>query len=185
MANNQVALSNLPIDTSGQWTQVNIYRNTNSTPGDTNFYEIANVPMATAHREPNYTYTDNATDSSIASNKVLNFNGPPVTSATLAQNVVEYNARPEPTRTFSLPATNGPIQLQFHGNQGRQHADHADFTVTDTSTLKDLASFLQGSLGIQSPPGNDPNNPIPVDSRHRPGTGRDHHLRRPDPDRGQ
>ena len=35
---------------------------------------------------------------------------------------------------------------------------------TSTTTLKDLANFLQGSLGIQSPPGTDPNNPIPVDS---------------------
>ena len=35
--------------------------------------------------------------------------------------------------------------------------------MNNTTTLKDMASFLQGSLGIQTPPGNDPNNTIPLD----------------------
>ena len=38
LANNQVVLSNLPTDNSGQWTGMNIYRSVNSPPGNTSFY---------------------------------------------------------------------------------------------------------------------------------------------------
>ena len=54
--------------------------------------------------------------------------------------------------------------MSFTGTVGGNTLTTQNFTITNTSTLKDLANFLQGSLGIQSPPGNDPNNPIPVDS---------------------
>jgi flagellar hook protein FlgE len=160
LSDNEVALSNLPIDISGQWTQVNIYRNTTDTPGDTNFYEIDSIPMSTLTADPGYQYTDNATDQSIASNKVLSFDGPPVTNATLLTNVVEYDPS---SGTYSTPfPTTG--SLSFTGAVGGSTLTTQDFTVAKTSTLGDLTSFMQGALGIQSPPGNDPNNPIPVDS---------------------
>ena len=160
LSDNQVTLSNLPIDISGQWTQVNIYRNTNDTPGDTNFYKVTSIPMSTLTANQGYQYTDNATDQSISSNKVLSFNGPPVTSATLLTNVVEYDSS---SGAYSTPfPTTG--SLSFTGAIGGSTLTAQNFTVANTSTLGDLASFMQGALGIQSPPGNDPNNPIPVDS---------------------
>ena len=61
LTDNEVTLKDLPAPSSGTWTLEKIYRNTNSTPGDTNFYEIANIPLATATAN-GYTYTDNATD---------------------------------------------------------------------------------------------------------------------------
>jgi flagellar hook protein FlgE len=159
LADNQVTLSNFPTDTSGEWTGEKIYRSTNDQPGDTNFYEVASIP--TADPAANYTYTDNATDASIRANdQVLNFNGPPVNSNTLLTNVVEYDSS---TGTYqnAFPTTG---TLSFTGTLGGNSLTAQNFTITDTSTLKDLANFLQGSLGIQSPPGSDPNNPIPVDS---------------------
>jgi len=160
LTNNQVTLSNLPIDISGQWTQVNIYRNTNDTPGDTNFYEVTSVQMSQLINTPNLTVNDNNPDQTIANSKVLNFNGPPVTSATLLKNVVEYNAS---SGTYSTPfPTTGT--LSFTGTKGGSTLTTQNYTITNTSTLGNLASFMQGALGIQSPPGSDPNNPIPVDS---------------------
>ncbi len=155
----QVTLSNFPTPSSGQWTSEKIYRNTNDTPGDTNFYEISNVPLATA-TAAGFTYTDNATDSSIAGNQVLSFNGPAVSNTTLLQNLVEYNSS---SGTYSnvFPTTG---TLSFTGTVGGNTLTTQSLTITPTTTLKDLANFLQGSLGIQSPPGSDPATPIPNDS---------------------
>ncbi len=159
LTDNEVTLKDLPAPSSGTWTSEKIYRNTNSTPGDTSFYQIANIPLATATAN-GYTYTDNATDASIEGGQVMSFDGPAATSTTLLQNVVEYDST---TGTYSnvFPTTG---TLSFTGSVGGNTLTAQDLTITNTTTLKDLANFLQGSLGIQSPPGNDPNNPIPVDS---------------------
>jgi len=102
LSGNQVTLSNFPAPSSGTWTSERIYRSTNDTPGDTNYYEIGDVPIATATAN-NYSFSDNYTDEEIrdgglvvqagdnpvpAGSNILNFNGPPVTSATLLSNVV-------------------------------------------------------------------------------------------------
>jgi flagellar hook protein FlgE len=159
LANNQVTLSNFPTDATGEWSGETIYRSTNDQPGDTNLYEIATIP--TANPAANYTYTDNATDASIrAGGQIMSFTGPPVTSTTLLSNVVEYD---KSTGTFQnvFPTTG---TLSFTGIKGGNTQTPQKFTITNASTLKDLATFLQGALGIQPPPGNDPNHPIQVDS---------------------
>ena len=78
----------------------------------------------------------------------------------MLQNLVEYDSTTG-TYTNVFPTTG---TLSFTGSVGGNTLAAQDLTLTNTTTLKDLANFLQGSLGIQSPPGNDPNNPIPVDS---------------------
>ncbi len=188
---NQVSLSNFPTPASGTWTSERIYRSTNDQPGDTNLYEIGEVPMTTLNANPNYTFIDNYSDESIrtggadlvppagadqvaAGSHILNFSGPPVTSATLLTDVVQYNPSSGTySSPFSLPAAtaadpNPTATLTFTGSKGSGTPPPTltaqTFTVTNTSTLNQLAAFLQGSLGIQSPPGSDPSNPIPVDS---------------------
>ncbi len=162
LANNQVTLSNLPTDTSGQWTGMNIYRSVNSPPGNTNYYLVTS--LNTADPASTFTYTDNATDASlIAGGQTMSFYGPRVTDTTLLQNVVIFNPS---TGTYSN-AFPSDGTLEFTGNKGGNTLTMQNLSVTGATTMKDLANFLQGSLGIQSPPGNDPNNPIPLDS----GTG--------------
>jgi flagellar hook-basal body protein len=159
LANNQVTLSNLPTDTSGAWTGMNIYRSVNDQPGDTNYYLLPNGSFNTANPAPTTTLTDNATDAQIrAGGHVLSMTGPAVTSTTLLKDVVVYNGS---TYDNAFPTLG---TLQFTGSKGGNTLTTQSLKVTDTTTLKDLANFLQGSLGIQSPPGTDPNNPIPVDS---------------------
>ena len=181
LAGNSVTLSNFPPPTSGTWTSERIYRNTNDTPGDTNYYEIADIPIATA-TAGGYTFVDNYSDASIqaggmapvdssdqvpAGSNILNFNGPPVTASTLLQNVVEYNASSGTySNLFPLPAptatdTNPTATLSFTGIKGGSTLTTQTLTITDTSNLKDLADFMQGALGIQSPTSS---NSIPVDS---------------------
>jgi flagellar hook protein FlgE len=156
LVNNQVTLSNFPTDTSGQWTGMNIYRSVNDQPGDANYYEISSIN--TSNPAATYTYTDNATDASIrAGGHIMNWNGPAVSSTTLLKDVVIYNGS---TYENAFPTLG---TLQFTGTKNGNSLTTQDMTITNNSTLKDLANFLQGSLGIQSPPGTDPNNPIPLD----------------------
>ena len=90
MANNQVTLTNLPTDTSNQWTGMNIYRSVNSPAGNTNYYLIDSMSMHSA--ASGTPITDNATDASIiAGGQVMSFNGPPATDTTLLQNLVMYD----------------------------------------------------------------------------------------------
>ncbi len=176
LTDGQVTLSNLPAPSSGTWTSEKIYRSTNDEAGDTNLYEIANIPISTATQN-GYTFNDDYTDEQIraggltppagsggnavpSGSNVLNFDGPPVSDTTLLSNVVEYNPSSQ-TYTTVFPTTG---TLSFKGTENGSTLSPQTFAVTGTSTLKDLANFLQGSLGIQSPPGTDPNNPIPVDS---------------------
>ncbi|MGA2253112.1 MAG: flagellar hook-basal body complex protein, partial [Thermoguttaceae bacterium] len=171
VTNGQVALTNLPppVPASGTWTSERIYRNTNDQPGDTNLYEIADIPIATA-TAGGYTFLDNYSDASIraggmapvdgssqvpAGTNVLNFNGPPVSSDTLLSNVMEYdtatgaydNLFPLPAATQADPNPTGT--LSFAGTKGGSTLTTQNLTVTDASTLQDLATFLRGSLGIQ------------------------------------
>jgi len=149
--NGRVELQNLPVDTSGQWTVRRIYRNSATNPNQFNF--VAEIPNMTS----GVSYTDSASDASIAKNAQINLNGPPITSNTLLTNVLQYN--------------NGTYQnlfglgtLSFTGTIGGIQQTPQTFTITAKSTVQDLANFMDQALGIQSPPGTDPNNPIPNDS---------------------
>ncbi|HWB10041.1 MAG TPA: flagellar hook-basal body complex protein [Pirellulales bacterium] len=151
VVNGRVELQNLPVDTSGQWTVRRIYRNSATNPNQFNF--VAEIPNMTS----NVSYTDSASDASIASNAQINLNGPPITSNTLLTNVLQYsNGAYE--NLFQLGT------LSFAGTIGGTQQPAKTFTITAKSTVQDLASFMDQALGIQSPPGPDANNPIPNDS---------------------
>ena len=51
LTNEQVTLSNLPAPNSGTWTSERIYRSTNDQPGDTNCYQIADIPIGDRDRQ--------------------------------------------------------------------------------------------------------------------------------------
>lgn len=151
VANGRVELQNLPVDSSGQWKVRRIYRNSVTNPSQFTF--VTEIPNMNA----GVSYTDSASDASIANNAQINLNGPPASANTLLTNVLQY--------------TNGTYQqlfqpgtLTFTGSKGGDQQATQNFTITATSTLADLANFMDQSLGIQSPPGTDPTNPIPNDS---------------------
>jgi flagellar hook protein FlgE len=151
VVNGRVELQNLPVDSSGQWTVRRIYRNSATNPNQFNF--VAEIPNMT----PNVSYTDSASDASIASNPQINLNGPPITSNTLLTNVLQYE-----NNTYQNLFQLGT--LTFAGTIGGTQQAAKTFTITAKSTVQDLANFMDQALGIQSPPGSDTNNPIPNDS---------------------
>ncbi|HQU43156.1 MAG: hypothetical protein B7Z73_04370, partial [Planctomycetia bacterium 21-64-5] len=151
VVNGRAELQNLPVDTSGQWSVRRIYRTSVNNPNVATF--VAEVPNMTA----GLSYTDSASDASIANNAQVNLNGPPITSNTLLTNVLQYS--------------NGAYQhlfqagtVSFAGSLGGTQQTPETFTITSQTTVQDLANFMDQALGIQSPPGTDPGNPIPNDS---------------------
>ncbi len=158
LVNNQISLTNLPTspagDTSG-WTGINIYRSVNI-PGNTNYYLIDSESLSALPAS----VPDDIADTNLINNAKMSFYGPPATNTTLLADVVVYDPSTSSyNKAFSQSGT-----LQFTGNKGGNSLTTQSMAVSDTTTLKDLANFLQGSLGIQSPPGNDPAHPIPNDS---------------------
>jgi flagellar hook protein FlgE len=151
VVNGAVELQNLPVDTSGQWSVRRIYRTSANDPNVATF--VAEVP----NMNTNVSYTDTTPDSAIANNAQLNLNGPPITGNTLLTNVLQYNDGSY-QNLFQLGT------LSFTGTIGGTQQTPETFNVTAQSTVQDLANFMDQALGIQSPPGPDPNNPIPNDS---------------------
>jgi flagellar hook-basal body protein len=153
---NQVTISNLPTDSSGQWTQTNIYRSV-QVAGNTNFYlldSLSGTDNASA------TITDDTSDTDLmqqAGKNILNMNGPAANSQTLLSNLYSYDG------TTYNPVFPDTGTLQFTGSLGGTTLQTKSFQVTSTATLGDLATFLQQALGIQTT-STDTSNPIPPDS---------------------
>lgn len=151
VANGRIELKNLPVDGSGQWTVRRIYRTTANNPNEFEF--LAEVPNMTAGES----YTDSTPDSAIVNNPQVNLTGPAITGNTLLTNVLQYDSGTY-DNLFQLG------ELDFTGAKGGTQQSTKTFTITAQSTVQDLANFMDQAMGIQSPPGNDPNHPIPNDS---------------------
>ena len=168
MTGGQISLGSIPTPPAGStWTDVRIYRNTTSVPGNTNFYEIADLTASGV--TSGYTFTDNNTDQLIIAGtpnnpgdgvantintvNILNFNGPPASSTTLLSNLLEYDASTGGyNNVFSLPAAtatdpNPTATLSFTGTVGGNSLPAQTFTITGASTVKDLAKLLARFAG--------------------------------------
>src|SRR6185437_9607875 len=151
VVNGVVQLQNLPGDASGQWTVRRIYRNTSNNSGA--FEYVGEIP----NMNPGVTYTDSTPDSAIQGNPQIDLTGPRVSTNTLLTNVLQY-ANGTYSNLFQVGT------LSFTGTKGGRQLSPATFTITPTSTVLDLTTFIQQALGIQTQPGPDPLNPIPSDS---------------------
>ena len=119
--NNQVVLSNMPTDTTGQWLTTRIYRSVNDQAGDTNFYEITELPTTTT--DPLLEVNDNYSDADIRAGTflvppgthVLSMFGPGVNNDTPA-------VGRGPVRRHQLPASVSVAgRAAFHGQERGTH----------------------------------------------------------------
>jgi flagellar hook protein FlgE len=145
----RIQLTDLPTAPADSgWVCERIYRNSATDSGTFNYLgEIDNVT------DPG-TFTDSTPDSAIANNRTINLNGPEITANTKLDNVLELNGS-----TYQNVFQNGT--LEFAGQKGGVTLATKSLTITGSTTVLDLMNFLDDSMGIQSPPGNDLNNPIP------------------------
>ena len=88
-------IEDIPLPTSGEWTGIRIYRNTDGQ--DTTFYRVADIADTTT---PGMTYTDKAADADIIGNPTLDFDGPKVDENTLLVNVVQRTGATTYTNIF-------------------------------------------------------------------------------------
>jgi flagellar hook-basal body protein len=156
VTNGRVQLGDLPtVDATNpnQWTGRRIYRNVD---GGNTYYEVAEFNDVTS----DLTYTDATSDTELATHtQTLDFDGEPITTGTLLSNLVR---RVDGTDyQYVFPATG---VLSFTGQKGGRSTGTEHMTITAQSTVQDLIDFMRQSMGIQTPPGPDPNHPIPNDA---------------------
>lgn len=130
-----------PVPPSGggfpAYDSIRIYRNTAT--DQNSFYLVDTVA-------PGSTYTDNKTDAeisdlTISGNREVNLDGPKIDSNTLLTNVTRYDGF-----DYVNPFTLGT--LNFEARKGGRNLDGKDFQITATSTVQDLVSFMEDSMGI-------------------------------------
>ncbi len=156
IVNGRVHLSNMPTPPTPPsgggfpaYDSIRIYRNTAS---DQNSFFLVDTVT------PGQDYTDSKTDAeisdlSISGNKAIDLNGPAIDSNTLLVDVTRLNGF-----DYDNPFKIGT--LEFEGQKGGRTLQSQTFEVTATSTVQDLVSFMQQSMGIQTV-STDSVNPLP------------------------
>ena len=156
IVNGRIQLNNLPVppvpgpeDGFPAYDKIRIYRSLST---DSNqFFLTGEVAVGEV-------FTDSRTDADISNlatpgNKAIDLDGPKVDSNTLLVNVVKRDGL-----NFENMFSEG--SLSFTARKGGRALATKTFEVTPTSTLQDLMSFMQDSLGIQTSI-DDPQNPLP------------------------
>ena len=146
IVNGRIHLSNFPTPptppTGGgfpAYDQVRIYRNTG---GDQNsFYLVDTIT-------PGQDYTDTKSDAQISNlattgNKALDLDGPQIDSNTLLTNVVKRSG-------FKYENVFNEGTLSFKARKGGRSLESKDFEIKSTTTVQELADFMENALGIQA-----------------------------------
>ena len=151
--NGRIQLLDLPAqEADDQWVSRKIYRNT--ADDQLTFHEIATISDA----DTSICFTDNISDETAATGEVLDFNGPRITSGTPLVNVIQLGDNYNYISQFEEGT------LEFTGKKGGRTLAAKELTITNTTTMGELVQFMEESLGIQTPPGDDIEHPIPEDT---------------------
>jgi flagellar hook protein FlgE len=131
------------------YDSIRIYRNTAT--DQNSFYLVDTIG-------PGADYTDSRSDAdisnlSIPGNKRANLDGPTINSNTLLVNVTRREG-------FDYVNPFGVGNLSFSARKGGRSLEAKGFEVTNTTTVQDLMTFMEQSMGIQTQ-GSDSVNPIP------------------------
>lgn len=143
----RIQLSNL-VDPSTfgnqDFDQIRVYRNTLS--NDTEFYAVGTIgPSLTSP----ITFIDGKSDAQISGNDKINLDGPQISSALKLIDLVTRNGSVY-SNPFALGSATSGV-LEFTGSKGSRSLATKEFTVTPTSTVGDLITFMSQALGIQEP----------------------------------
>ncbi len=139
------------------YDSIRIYRNLSNNPNS--FFLVDTVT-------PGSTYTDSKSDLEIsnlnvATNKAIDLDGPSINSNTLLTNVLRRDGF-----DYSQPFKVGT--LEFKARKGGRVLEEKSFEITASSTVQDLADFMEESMGIHTDSG-DSQNPMPTSLNKIPG----------------
>jgi flagellar hook protein FlgE len=168
----RVHLYDFPASTNSlQWpadqSETRIYRNL-ATDSST-FYYVTSVSQV----DGNFSYTDAKPDAVISDLEALgpggerlhwtiNLEGPPITQSTLLRDVIRRDGSTYQRVFDYAPGTT--VTLEFSGQKGDRTQSMKTFTIDDTTNIISLYTFMEQAMGIQKPPGPDPDHPIPNDA---------------------
>ena len=168
LLNGRVSLSNLPNppvpapdDGFPAYDEVRVYRNL---AGDQNNFFLVDT------LEPGETLTDNRSDAEISdlsnpANRLLDPDGPRITTNTLLTNVISRDGL-----TFENLFTEGT--LSYTGRKGGRSLGASELEITDTTTVQNLIDFIESASGIQTFQV-DSRNPIPTSENNIEGESAD------------
>lgn len=164
VVNGRVLLSNLPAIPSGinpPYDQIRIYRNLSS--DSSRFFLVDTVT-------PGNDYTDSKSDAAISGSGAteLDFDGPKADSNTLLVNLVRRDGATY-EHLFDLGSSTSGT-LTFTGRKGGRALGAKELTIDGSTTLQDLASFMDDAMGIRNSV-DDPQNPIPISANNLDGSG--------------
>jgi flagellar hook protein FlgE len=134
--NRRVRVDNIPQPTSPDFNAVRIYRNTEDNPSQ--FFLVDTLV------DGETTYIDSSSDAAIVSNPEVDLMGPKANAGTLLTEVVVRD-----NDTYATPFQEGV--LTFQGRKGDRTLAAKQFTITASSTLQDLITFMDEAFGIDSP----------------------------------
>ncbi len=166
VVNGRVHLDNLPTPPAPPpgggfpaYDSIRIYRNLANDPNS--FYLVDTVA-------PGASFTDSKTDAQISDlttsgNKRVDLDGPTIDSNTLLVNVTRRDGF-----DYLNPFKEGT--LTFTARKGGRVTPSAEFTITNTTTVQDLMSFIEDSTGITTD-SNDAANPIVASQNNIVGEG--------------
>jgi flagellar hook protein FlgE len=161
--NRRMRLEDIPPPAAGsEFNQINIYRNISGDPG--NYYLVDTLPSTGVPID----YIDSTPDADIAGNQVLDRNGPPIYTGLPLVNVSSFNGTGY-VSLFEL-GTDGTAVLRFTGSKGSPtplDLPAKELEITADTTVQELITFMQQSLGIENDPavGGNPGGGITADSR--------------------
>jgi flagellar hook protein FlgE len=149
-------LTNIPAAT-GNWVGMRLYRNLSTPEGKNTYYRVAQL-------EPTDTvYTDSITDDALddpTTHKLLDFYG--VNVKANQTSTLAVNAMRRVGDGYEALFSEGTFE--FTGSKGGRTLATKSMEITENTTLRQVLQFMSDSMGIVSPPGADPENPIPPDA---------------------
>jgi len=149
VVNGRIQISKIPIP-EGEWSYVRIYRNLATDENSFHFVDWIDTPTISGG------WTDNFTDEQIKNNPTIDLDGPRIGYNSLLVDVLRRDGA-----NYLHVFQEGT--LLFTGRKGGRSLATKEFTITDTTTVRELLTFMEEALGIQRPPGPDTDHPILYD----------------------
>lgn len=121
---------------SGEYDQVRIYRNVANNP--TQFYAVETLTPPPAG---DISYIDSAADVDIVGNELINLDGPTINFGMRLVDLVSRSGA-DYNHLFGLG------ELSFSGDKGGRQLGERTLTITNSTTVQDLLTFMDESMGV-------------------------------------
>ncbi len=136
----RVRLDKIPKPTvGGPYNRINIYRSLATNQGE--FHLVNTAPIDPGSFTGDVSFIDSFDDATIVANKQVNLEGPNISFSTPLTEVTSRSGA-----TYNKLFKVG--DLQFTGKKGGRELANRTFPITLATTVQDLISFMEDSMGV-------------------------------------